>query len=130
MLLGSASLANPVIHTISAGDISAGHVNLTVTAGDLGTDGNKSISAHFTDAAGHSSTTAALVIDLDTTIAQPTVALAHDSGSSPSDKITNDDAALTVSMLDPDATRTFTVDGGTASASYPRRRWMAATRWW
>ncbi len=80
-------------------------------------DGSDTVVVTDTDTAGNSKS-ASLTFTLDTTIAQPMVALAHDSGSSPSDKITNDDAALTVSMLDPDATRTFTVDGGTASASY------------
>ena len=44
-----------------------------MTAGDLGADGTKSISAQFTDAAGNSSTTSADVITLDTTA--PTVAI-------------------------------------------------------
>ncbi len=80
-------------------------------------DGSHTVVVTDTDTAGNTKS-ASLTFTLDTTIAQPTVALAHDSGSSPSDLITNDDAALTVSALDPDATRTFTVDGGTASASY------------
>src|SRR5205823_7263371 len=43
LLLGGSSLAPPVVHTITAADILAGSVSLTVTAGDLGTDGSKSI---------------------------------------------------------------------------------------
>src|SRR5207249_2581799 len=56
LLLCGSSLAHPVVHTITAADILAGSVSLTVTAGDLGTDGSKSIAAKFTDTAGNSST--------------------------------------------------------------------------
>ena len=41
LLLGGAALAHPVTHTITAADITAGSVSLTVTAGDLGADGTK-----------------------------------------------------------------------------------------
>src|SRR5205807_1494003 len=51
------------------------------------------------------------------TIATPTVALSDDSGSSAGDLITND-AALTFSAAAADVTRSFSVDGGAASASY------------
>jgi VCBS repeat-containing protein/probable HAF family extracellular repeat protein len=67
LLLGGASLAHAVTHTINAGEISAGSVSLTVAAGDLGADGAKAISARFADAS-HSSTTGALLITLDTTV--------------------------------------------------------------
>ena len=113
LLVGGSPLANPVTHTITFADLSAGNVNLTVTAGDLGTDGVKSISARLTDLAGHVSTTSALAITLDTTIATPTVALTSDTGSSGSDHITKN-AALTVSATAIDVTRTYSVDGGTA----------------
>ena len=49
LLLGGAALAHPVTHTITAADITAGSVSLTVTAGDLGADGSKQISAQFSD---------------------------------------------------------------------------------
>ena len=62
-------------------------------------DGSHTVVVTDTDT-GRQRKSASLSFTLDTTIAQPTVALANDSGSSPSDKITNDDAALTVSMLD------------------------------
>ncbi len=65
LLLGGSALAHNVTHTITAADITAGSVSLAVTAGDLGADGAKSITAKFTDAAGNSSTTAADVITLD-----------------------------------------------------------------
>ncbi len=48
--------------------MTAGSVSLAVTAGDLGADGGKSISAQFSDAAGNTSTTAALTITLDTIV--------------------------------------------------------------
>ncbi|MCP3445772.1 FG-GAP-like repeat-containing protein [Bradyrhizobium sp. CCGUVB14] len=115
--LGGASLTHPLLHTITAGDVSAGSVQLTVTAGDLGADGTKSITAVFDDAAGNSSTTAALMITLDTTIATPTVALTDDTGISDTDHITRDDA-LTISAAAGDVTRTYSVDGGLPSASY------------
>ncbi|WGD54678.1 Ig-like domain-containing protein [Bradyrhizobium sp. CB1650] len=117
LLLGGSPLAHAVTHTISFADLSAGHVDLTVTDGDLGTDGIKSISAKFTDVAGHTSTTSALAVTLDTTIATPTVALTSDTGSSASDNITKD-ASITVSAAAGDVTRTYSVDGGTAAASY------------
>ena len=73
LLLGGSALAHNVLHTITAADITAGSVSLAVTAGDLGADGAKSISAKFTDAAGNTSTTAADVITLDTTAPSETI---------------------------------------------------------
>ena len=67
LLLGGSALAHPVTHTVTTADVTAGSVSLTVTAGDLGADGSKSITAQFTDAAGNSSTTSALSFTLDTT---------------------------------------------------------------
>ena len=117
LLLAGAPLAHPVTHTITFADRDAGSVNLAVTAGDLGADGSKSISAGFSDPAGHVSTTSALVITLDTTIATPTVALSNDAGSSNSDHITNN-AALTFGAAAADVTRSFSIDGGPSLASY------------
>ncbi|WP_453951577.1 Ig-like domain-containing protein [Bradyrhizobium sp. USDA 377] len=71
LLLNGSPFAHPVTHTISAADIGAQSVSLTVTDGDLGPDGAKSISARLSDGFGNTSTTAALVITLDT--AAPTV---------------------------------------------------------
>ena len=92
LLLGSAALAHPVTHTITATDVAAGSVTLSVTAGDLGADGLKSISAQFSDAAGNTSTTAALSITLDTTAptgGTPDLVAASDSGTSNTDNVTN-----------------------------------------
>jgi hypothetical protein len=69
-----------VVHTISAADVLAGSVSLTVTAGDLGLDGSKSISARLTDPAGNSTMTGALSVILDT--AAPMITI---------DQITGDD---------------------------------------
>ena len=60
LLLGGSALAHPVTHTITAAEVTAGSVSLTVVAGDLGADGSKAISAQFSDGFGNSSTTAAL----------------------------------------------------------------------
>jgi hypothetical protein len=92
LLLGGTALAHPVTHTITATDISAGNVILSVTAGDLGVDGTKSITAQFKDTAGNVSTTTALVITLDTTVptgGTPDLTAASDSGTSNADNITN-----------------------------------------
>src|SRR4029077_2941781 len=91
LLLGGSALAHNVTHTITSADITAGSVSLTVTAGDLGADGSKSISAKFTDAAGNSSTTSALAITLNTTAptgGTPDLVAASDSGASANDNIT------------------------------------------
>ena len=78
LLLAGTPLAHPVTHTITAAEVTAGSVSLAVTAGDLGADGGKAISAQFSDAVGNSSTTAALTITLDTTA--PTVAITSTGG--------------------------------------------------
>ena len=79
LLLGGSPLAHPVTHTITAADVTAGSVSLTVVAGDLGADGSKAISAQLSDTFGNSSTTAALNITLDTTA--PVVAITSAGGS-------------------------------------------------
>ena len=80
----ASALAHTVTHTITSADVTAGSVSLTVTAGDLGADGSKSISAKFTDAAGNTSTTSALAVTLDTTTptgGTPDLVAASDTGS-------------------------------------------------
>ena len=99
LLLGGSPLAHPVTHTVTAAEVTAGSVNLAVTAGDLGADGVKQISARLSDGLGNSSTTGALSVTLDTTAPAETLAItaiASDTGSSSSDFITND-TTLTVS---------------------------------
>src|SRR5204863_204373 len=79
-------------------------------------DGSHTVVVTDTDIAGNVQS-ASLAFMLDTTLATPTIALAHDTGASASDRITSD-ASLTLSAVPVDATRSFTVDGGAASASY------------
>ncbi len=81
LLLGGSSLVHPVTHTITGADITAGSVSLPVTAGDLGADGVKQISAHFADSAGNSSTTPALAVTLDTTPPQAEVSSLTQTGA-------------------------------------------------
>src|SRR6202035_244352 len=72
--------------------VTAGSASLAVVAGDLGADGSKAISAQFSDGFGNSSTTAALIVTLDTVAPSggtPVLAAASDSGISHSDDITN-----------------------------------------
>ena len=122
LLLGGSALAHPVTHTITAADVAAGSVSLSVTAGDLGADGTKSITAQFSDVAGNSSTTAADVITLDTTA--PVVAIGNPGGptNQPSLTVTGTiagaDAGTTIAVFD-GATQigVATISGGTWSAN-------------
>ncbi|RXG85150.1 hypothetical protein EAS61_36810, partial [Bradyrhizobium zhanjiangense] len=104
LLLGGSPLAHPVTHVITAADVTAGSVSLTVTAGDLGADGAKQVTAQFSDVAGNSSTTAALSFTLDTTA--PAVAITSAGGpvNQASQTITGTvdvaDAGATVTILD------------------------------
>jgi hypothetical protein len=77
LLLGGSPMANTPAYTVTSADISRGFAEPTVTAGDLGADGIKSISAILTDAAGNTSTTGALAITLDTTAPTETVPAAQ-----------------------------------------------------
>ncbi|MDN4983836.1 Ig-like domain-containing protein [Bradyrhizobium sp. WYCCWR 13022] len=137
LLLGGSSLATPVLHTVTSADVTAHSVSLTVTAGDLGGDGNKQISAQLSDSFGNSSTTAALIVTVDTTVpsAVATVtALGADSGSSSIDFVTNV-ASQTVSgtytgSLGSGETIQVSADGGTtwvtAIANTSNNTWSAA----
>jgi hypothetical protein len=112
---------NAVVHfTIDGSPIAD-----TATAGASGVwtfaptglaDGAHTIIASETDAAGNTGS-ASLSFALDTMIATPTVTLSDDSGSSPSDLMTND-AALIFSAAALDVTRSFSMDGGAASPFY------------
>ena len=104
LLLGGSALAHPVTHTITAADIIAGSVSLAVIAGDLGTNGAKSITAQFSDAAGNSSITSADVITLDTTA--PVVAISNPGGQTNQPSLTltgtiaGGDADTTIAIFD------------------------------
>ena len=69
-----------------------------------------------TDTAGNTAS-ASLTFTLDRTIAMPTIALVHDTGSSSTDNITND-PSIAVSAAASDVSRSSTLDNGTPAASY------------
>jgi hypothetical protein len=73
LLLADAAFGNRVTKVLDQTDIDNGNVNLQVTGGDLGADGDKSITAKFTDVAGNTATSAALTYTLDTTDPAPTI---------------------------------------------------------
>ena len=65
LLADGSSFATPVTHTLTQAEIDAG--SFTLTAGTL-TDGAHQISVKLSDAAGNSTTSAALTVTVDTTI--------------------------------------------------------------
>src|SRR6185503_5094910 len=75
-------------------------------------DGNYSFAIEVTDAAGNMTYTSAVPATVDTTASAPSLALATDSGSSSSDKITNN-GTVNVSGLEAGATWQYSTDGGT-----------------
>src|SRR5262249_29492568 len=114
LLVGGSSLAHPVTHAITSGDVSAGFVNLTVIAGDLGTDGDKSVSAQFSDPSSNASTTSALTIHLDTTAdADANLPVAFNDGDGFVNHAEQSAASYTVSGVDSDASATVTFSDGT-----------------
>ena len=99
VLVNGAALTPPVAHILTASDITAGFVDLSVTRLSLGSDGAKTLSTNITDAAGNVSANASGSFKLDTAVAASTVVLTTDSGVSASDQITNV-AAFTVGSLE------------------------------
>ena len=116
LLLDGSPLAHPVTHVITAADVMAGSVSLTVTAGDLGADGSKQVTAQFSDAAGNSSTSSALSFTLDTTA--PVIAITSAGGP------TNQAAQTITGVVDAaEAGATVTIlDGATRSAAPSSKR--------
>jgi len=96
-------------YTINDGDASDEFLTPTV-------EGTYKVVVIDKDSAGNTDT-ATLVFVFDKTLTAPTAGLADDSGDSEEDLITNS-AALSLSGLDEDATRTFQVDNLTASDTY------------
>jgi hypothetical protein len=96
-------------YTINDGD--ASDEFLTPTA-----EGTYKVVVIDTDAAGNTDT-ATLLFEFDQTLKTPTASLADDSGDSKEDLITNS-AALSLSVQDEDATRSYQVDNLTASDIY------------
>ena len=105
LLLGGSPLAHPVTHVITASDVMAGSVSLTVISGDLGADGTKQVTAQFSDAAGNSSMGSAQNFTLDTTA--PMVAITSPGG------LTNQAAQTITGTVDvADAGATVTIFNG------------------
>src|SRR6185437_4651428 len=75
-------------------------------------DGNYSFAIEVTDAAGNMTYTSAVPATVDTTASAPSLSLATDSGSSNSDRITNN-GTVNVSGLEAGATWQYSIDGGT-----------------
>jgi hypothetical protein len=98
--------------------VTAGAWSVTVDAATMGVlaDGPYTVSAEVTDTSNNPGD-ANRLLTIDTLIATPTVALANDNGGSDSDDLSND-ASLVTSAAAADVSRTFTVDGGAASATY------------
>jgi N-formylglutamate amidohydrolase len=79
-------------------------------------DGSHTVVVTDTDTAGNT-VSSNLAFTLKTAIAPPTVVLTTDSGTSPTDKVTNN-AAVSVSAATSGVTRTYAVDGGAAAGAY------------
>ncbi|MBA5687243.1 beta strand repeat-containing protein, partial [Rugamonas apoptosis] len=78
-------------------------------------EGGNNVIVRATDVAGNTHDAAAFAFTLDTTIATPTIALTTDSGTSNTDKVTNN-AALTFSAPESGAARVIKVDGNTVGS--------------
>ena len=104
LLLGGSPLAHPVTHVITASDVMAGSVGLTVVSGDLGADGPKQVTAQFRDTAGNSSMGLAQNFTLDTTA--PMVAITSAGG------LANQTQTITGTVDLADAGATVTIFNG------------------
>ncbi|MCR6500152.1 FG-GAP-like repeat-containing protein [Shinella sp. CPCC 101442] len=82
------------------------------------TDGEHTLEAMVTDAAGNVSTTSSLTFTLDRAALAPVLALTLDTGASPTDKITKSNGALTITGVEDGATLSYVVDGGAATWYY------------
>jgi hypothetical protein len=121
--------SDPTIHysTPAVGDtllykVDGGSFSATVPtfATDHSADGSHTVSVEEVDTAGNISTAASLSFTLDTTMpAAPTLALAHDTGVSNSDGITND-PTIAVTRAEGGGTLLYKIDGAaTFSATAP-----------
>ena len=122
--LDGSTLTNPVTHTITSDDLTAGSVSLSVTDGDLGADGDKVLTAKFTDTYGFSTTSAPKTITLDTTAPSggaPALTQASDTGISQTDGITSMTAPVFTVTLDPSVQVGDTVELqlGSSSLTHP-----------
>lgn len=97
LLLASASLVTPVAAVLTGTHIANGFIDLSVTSGALGADGNKTFTGRITDVAGNvGAAGGSRTIVLDTTApatpatpATPVLDPASDSGTSNADRITS-----------------------------------------
>ena len=92
LLLGGASFATPLIRTLTSTDILDGYT-FTLTTGQIGADGSKTLTAKVTDKAGNPGTAGAgYTFELDTVAPVKPVltGITSDTGSSGSDYYTSD----------------------------------------
>ena len=115
LLLGGLGLDTEVSDVLDSTDVDInGYVDLTVTAGDLGVDGDKVFTARVTDVAGNVGTAGgSLTVTLDTTAPSLTtgpvidVLTASDTGTTTTDNISSDSS--------PQVRITFTSTGAVAN---------------
>jgi hypothetical protein len=110
----SLSLSTPADGVTRSYSVDGGSATDAYTAPS--SNGTHTVRVTDTDAAGNTASTT-LTFTLATGVATPTVALAHDNGTSHTDKLTND-ASLSLSAPAEGVTRSYSVDGGTPSANY------------
>ena len=116
LLLDGNSLTNAVTDLLDSTDISNGYVDLTVTNGDLGSDGTKVFTARVTDVAGNvGAAGGSLSVTLDTTA--PTIAAMSATNDT---YIVNENVDITVTFSETvvvTGTPTLTLSNG-ATATY------------
>ena len=85
------SLLRPVVRQLTQEDLDNGGIFLKVFEGNLGLDGEKSMSVRISDVAGNTFVSAALLLQLDTgSPIAPSIALLNDTGVSDQDHISSD----------------------------------------
>ena len=111
--LDGAAFATPKSVLLTDAHITAGYVDFTVLAADLGADGAKSLAAVISDRAGNAgaaSTATAFTLDTAAPTA-PSMELSSDTGTSSSDRITKV-GTLNVTGLESGASVQYSTDGG------------------
>jgi hypothetical protein len=105
--------------TLTAEMVATKQVKVTLPDGALGADGDYSVTASITDRVGNQGdASVAVVLQLDTQADAPAVALDNDTGSSKTDRVTND-AALSVTGTEEGASVEYSADGKTWSSTPP-----------
>ena len=113
---GSLTISGQETGTTLSYSIDGGTVSATYDPSAL-EDGEHTIEVFQTDLAGNVSLAGSVTFTLDTTIATPTLALTHDSGTSSTDGLTND-GSLSITGVESGATLSYIVNDGEASATY------------